>query len=64
MKKNKLFSLGIGLWASGMLVGANAVDLLPIGPPSWPPEVLFSIGLLIGIISLVGLYRVDHPSGT
>jgi hypothetical protein len=62
MKTNSLFFTGIGLWASGMLVGASVVDLFPLGSTSWHPAVLLVIGLLIGIISLAGLYKADHPS--
>ena len=36
---------GLGLCASGMLVGANAVGYLP-GEPSWSPAVPVAIGLL------------------
>jgi hypothetical protein len=36
-KRNTILYAGLGLWASGMLVGANAVDFLP-GEPSWPPR--------------------------
>jgi len=46
MKKEKqILYAGLGLWASGMLVGANVIGYLP-GEPSWPPMVLLGIGLL------------------
>jgi hypothetical protein len=45
-KRNQMLSAGIGLWASGMLIGANAIGYLP-GDPSWPPPVILALGLLI-----------------
>jgi hypothetical protein len=47
--RNRILYAGLGLWASGMLVGANAVAYLP-GQPSWPPAVL----LVIGVITTIG----------
>ncbi|MFT5289749.1 MAG: hypothetical protein ACI8QS_000495 [Planctomycetota bacterium] len=41
MKKKKsalLTGIGIGIWASGMPVGANVVDLFSIAAPSWHPQ--------------------------
>lgn len=46
--RNQTLYAGLGLWASGMLVGANAIGYLP-GEPSWPPAVLLAIGLLTTI---------------
>jgi len=44
-KRNTILYAGLGLWASGMLVGANLVGFLP-GEPGLPPAVLLGIGLL------------------
>ena len=57
MDKNKssLISL-LGLWAFGMLVGANARDLLPI-EPSLPPWLLLTIGLLGSFAMFTALNR-------
>jgi uncharacterized membrane protein (UPF0136 family) len=55
-EKNKIIGVGIGVWASGVLVGANAIGLLPI-EPSLPPVVLLAIGVIATIGSLAGLYR-------
>ncbi len=44
-ERNQILYAGLGLWASGTLVGANVVGYLP-GEPSWPPAVLLTIGLL------------------
>ncbi|MBT3340266.1 MAG: hypothetical protein HOM34_01505 [Planctomycetes bacterium] len=60
MKKSKngaYFSKGLGIWASGMLIGASAVDLLPGGEPSWHPALRLAIGLLIGLVNLAWLYK-------
>jgi hypothetical protein len=50
--KNQILYAGLGLWASGMLVGANAIGFLP-GEPSWPPTVL----LAIGVLATLGCFR-------
>jgi hypothetical protein len=47
-ERNQILYAGIGLWASGTLVGANAIGYLP-GEPSWPPAVLLAIGLITTI---------------
>lgn len=47
-KKNTILYAGLGLWASGILVGANAVGFLP-GEPAWPPAVLLVIGLITSL---------------
>jgi len=44
-KRNQILYAGLGLWASGMLVGANVIGYIP-DEPSWPPVVLLGIGLL------------------
>ena len=62
MKKNSLFTTGLGLWASGMLIGASVVDLFPLGPPSWHPVLLLAIGILIGITGLAQLYKLGNSS--
>jgi len=54
-KKNILYA-GLGLWLSGLLVGANVVDFLP-GEPSWPSWVILVIGLFVGFASLLRLLR-------
>lgn len=52
-ERNRILYAGLGLWASGMLIGANAVAYLP-GEPSWPPAVL----LAIGIVTTIGCSRM------
>ncbi len=47
-KENSILYAGLGLWAAGMLIGANAVKFLP-GEPSWPPAVLLVIGILTSL---------------
>ncbi len=47
-KRNTVLYAGLGLWISGLLVGANAVGFLP-GEPSWPPAVILAIGLLTSL---------------
>lgn len=54
--RNTIFYAAFGLWVSGMLVGANAVDFLP-AEPSWPPGVILAIGLLTSLTCLSALYR-------
>jgi hypothetical protein len=48
-KKSVILLNMFGLWAFGMLVGANAADVLSI-QPSWSPRVL----LVIGIVGTLG----------
>lgn len=50
----------IGLWVSGMMIGANLIELMPLSP-SWPPEVLLGIGLVIGITSLLQIHKASSP---
>ena len=58
-KRNTLIATGIGVWVSGMLVGANAVDLLHVEPSG----VLLAIGLILSLGNLAVLYRtVRQPS--
>jgi hypothetical protein len=58
-KRNTLIATGIGVWVSGMLVGANAVDLLRVEPSG----VLLAIGLILSLGNLAVLYRtVRQPS--
>jgi len=47
-ERNQVLYAGMGLWTSGMLVGANAIGYLP-GEPSWPPALLLAIGLVTTI---------------
>lgn len=55
-KRNTIFYAGFGLWVSGMLVGANAVEFLP-GKPSWPSGVILAVGLLTSLTTMSALYR-------
>jgi hypothetical protein len=58
-KRNTLVATGIGVWVSGMLVGANAVDLLRVEPSG----VLLAIGLILSLGNLAVLYRtIWQPS--
>ncbi len=62
MKKHNSLLTGIGIWASGMLVGASAVDLLSLDSPAWHPALRLGVGLLIGLVSLAGFRRADHST--
>jgi hypothetical protein len=62
-KKNTILYAGFGLWVSGMLVGANAVDLLP-DEPSWPSGVILAVGLLTSLGSARLLYRTFRYTGS
>ena len=55
-KKNTLIVTGIGVWASGLLVGANAIEFLPV-EPSWPAGVLLAIGLIASYGNLATLFK-------
>ena len=54
-KRNSILYAGFGLWVSGILVGANAMDLVPV-EPSWPPWVILAIGLLTTLTCSMSLY--------
>lgn len=55
--KYEMISSGVGLWASGMLIGANLVDIFPIDP-SWPSWLLLLIGVVVGCYSFFAFYRL------
>ncbi len=61
-KRNAFIATGIGVWASGMLVGANAIGFLP-GEPSWHPGVLLAIGVIASIGNLAALLRAGSVIG-
>ena len=56
-KKSSITINLIGLWIFGLLVGANARDLLP-GEPSLPAGLMLAIGLLGSVGMFATLYRV------
>ncbi len=55
-KRNTILYAGLGLWVSGMLIGANVIGFLP-GEPSWPPEVILAIGVLTSLGCSCTLYN-------
>ncbi len=57
-KKIDLIAAGVGVWASGLLVGVNAADFLP--KASWPPWLMVAIGLLVGVASFAALFRASR----
>jgi hypothetical protein len=62
-KKNTILYAGFGLWISGMLIGANAVDFLP-GEPSWPPWLILVIGILTTFGCSRVLYLTNRQTGS
>ncbi len=56
MKRRSVVSNLFGLWVFGLLVGANAQDLLP-GRASLPPEIMIGISLVGSTILFVGLVK-------
>ena len=47
-ERSQILYAGLGLWASGLLIGANVIGFLP-DEPSWPPLVLLAIGIVTTI---------------
>jgi len=47
---------GLGIWVSGIIVGANAADLWP-GKAFLPAEMMLGVGLVASIGNLVVLFR-------
>jgi len=60
-KKNTIRINMFGLWAFGMLVGANAAEFLP-AEPSWPPWVLLAIGVLGSLGTSAALFKTVGDS--
>ncbi len=55
-KRNTILYAGLGLWVSGMLIGANVVGFLP-GEPSWPPTVILAIAVITSLGCAKALYN-------
>lgn len=60
--KSRILLVGLGLWASGLLIGANLVGYLP-GEPAWPSGLLLVIGGLVGLANARVLYRIAGKLG-
>ena len=62
--KTQILSAATGVWASGLLIGANVVNYVPV-EPSWPAWLLVVIGFLVGIgcfLSLRGIATTQFPN--
>lgn len=59
-RSSHLLLLGLGVWAGGALVGANAAELLPL-EASWPAGVLLAIGVVVSLGNLLALRRAESP---
>jgi hypothetical protein len=55
-RKNTIRTNMFGLWAFGVLVGANVAVLLPLDP-AWPSGVLLAIGVLGSLGTSAALYQ-------
>lgn len=61
-RKNTIRVNMFGLWAFGLLVGANVAKLIPAQEPSWPPWVLLAIGVLGSIVTSGAVWKVANHS--
>ena len=57
MKRRTVVSNLLGLWVFGLIVGANAQELLP-GSSSLPPEIMIGICLVGSAVLFTGLVKV------
>ena len=55
-KRNGILINLFGLWAFGMIIGANVGDYLP-GEPSFPAWMMLVIGIIGTIGVFIGLYK-------
>ena len=61
--KNSILVNVFGLWVFGILVGANARDILP-REPSLPLGVMLAIGLLGSLVMFAMLYTAFRGQRT